>query len=123
MVDEAFLGKWSARLREMEPAAVAVLVTGSYARHEAGPQSDLDLLVLTSTEPAAPYRALFEELSDGRLLHVSIGAKQWDDWLSRRNVPAGWSFFLPAREVARVLWVADELLVLLSDPVMPRPPG
>lgn len=123
MVDELFLEGWVRRMRVAEPGALAVLVTGSYARGDAGPHSDLDLLVLTRGEPRAPYRAHLAERDDGRLLHVSVGAKEWRDWLGRRARAADWARFLPAREAARVLWAADEVRWRLADPTLERPPG
>ncbi|MGH2388743.1 MAG: nucleotidyltransferase domain-containing protein, partial [Chloroflexota bacterium] len=58
MVDEAFLNQWVARLRTEEPAAVAVLLRGSYARGQAGSHSDLDLTVLAKGSPRVRYRAV-----------------------------------------------------------------
>jgi predicted nucleotidyltransferase len=40
-----------ARLREAEPDAIAIVATGSYARGEAAPGSDLDLAVVTPIKP------------------------------------------------------------------------
>ncbi len=44
------------RLRQAEPAALAVLVTGSYASGRASARSDLDLTVLTADPPLAHRR-------------------------------------------------------------------
>ncbi len=122
MVDEAFLAGWVRRLREEEPKAVAVLLTGSYARGDAGPHSDVDLLVLCAGEPKTPYTAYLVE-TDDRLVHVSVGARQWDSWIGRQSTPAGWSFHMPAREVALVLWAAEEAQDRLRDSALERPAG
>jgi predicted nucleotidyltransferase len=39
------------RLRELEPDAIAVVVTGSYARGAADEHSDLDVRAITKREP------------------------------------------------------------------------
>lgn len=122
-MDEAFLNHWVARARAAEPAAIAVLLRGSHARGEAGPHSDLDLTVLTSEPPLTRYRAELVETEDGRLLHVSVGALSWANWLAERNVPAEWSFSLPTRQAARVLWVAAAYEAALTDPLVLQPPG
>ncbi len=122
MVDEVFLAGWVKWLREEEPGAVAVLLTGSYARGDAGPHSDVDLLVLCAGEPETPYTAYLVETNDW-LAHVSVGARSWDSWIARQSSPGGWSFHMPAREVARVLWAAEEVQDRLSDSAFGRPAG
>jgi phosphoribosyl-AMP cyclohydrolase len=98
---------WAARLRHEEPDAIAILCHGSYARGEPAAHSDLDLAVLSDAEPAVGYRSAFEERPGGRLLHVTIAYESLASWLARRGAPADseeWAFYLPAREVARLLW-------------------
>lgn len=123
MVDDAFLKSWVETLRAEEPDALAVLVTGSYARGTPEPHSDLDLLVLTRGEPVVAYRARLVEFLDGHLLHVSIGSERWENWLAQETEPADWSWYLPAVEVARVLWCAPEVEERLRRPAIERPPG
>ena len=48
VVDERFVDRWAGRLRREVPEAVAVLLGGSHARGDAGPHSDVDLLVIKS---------------------------------------------------------------------------
>ncbi|MGH2409197.1 MAG: nucleotidyltransferase domain-containing protein [Chloroflexota bacterium] len=122
-MDEAFLQHWAARARTAEPTAVAVLLRGSHARDEAGPHSDLDLTVLTRESPLTRYRAELVEAEDGRLLHLSVGAMSWAEWLAERDVPAAWSFSLPTRQAARVLWVIAAYEAALDDPLVLQPPS
>ncbi|HVA91764.1 MAG TPA: hypothetical protein VNL71_18210 [Chloroflexota bacterium] len=63
------------------------------------------------------------ERDDGRLFHVSTDAMSWVDWLTERDVPAEWSFSLPTRQAARVLWVAEAYEAALADPIVLQPPG
>ncbi|EMB2825419.1 nucleotidyltransferase domain-containing protein [Pseudomonas aeruginosa] len=109
MDTEALLDRWAERLRREEPRAVAVLCHGSYARGAAEAHSDLDLDVLVAGEHEGGYRSAFEELPDGRLLHATIATASLDDWLEEAEGPGEseeWAFFLPARQVARLLWAA-----------------
>jgi len=122
-MNKAFLHHWAARARAAEPTAIAVLLRGSHARSEAGPHSDLDLTVLTSEPPLTRYRAELVEQGDGLLLHVSVGAMSWAEWLAERDAPTEWSFSLPTRQAAQVLWVAEAYEATLADPHMLQPPG
>lgn len=118
-----YLDSWVERLRREEPDALGVLLTGSYSRGEAGRYSDLDLLVLTHSEPRVLYRALLEDAPGGSLLHVSVESRQLDKWRERCSTPAGWSFYFPAVETARLLWADPVLADELRDPVVIRPSG
>lgn len=107
MLDEQHLARWVERLRRDEPRAVAILCHGSYARGAAEPHSDLDLDVLIDGEPDAHYRSAFEELPDGRLLHATIATISLEGWLAQFAPPVmseEWALFLPARQMARLLW-------------------
>ncbi|HWQ15299.1 MAG TPA: kanamycin nucleotidyltransferase C-terminal domain-containing protein [Roseiflexaceae bacterium] len=109
MDDEHLLARWVERLRREEPRAVAVLCHGSYARGEPEAHSDLDLDVLIDGAPAGGYRSALEELPGGRLLHVTIATETLEGWLAQFTPPVeseAWAFFLPARQVARLLWAA-----------------
>ena len=59
---EGLLDRVVAALRQAEPAAVGVLVTGSYAGGRATSQSDLDVTVLTAVPALGHYRTWFEPL-------------------------------------------------------------
>lgn len=111
------LSTWAARLRADEPRAVAILCHGSYARGEAEAHSDLDLDVLIAGEPDVGYRSAFEELPDGRLLHVTIATESLDRWLAALAQPdesEDWAFYLPARQVARLLWATPDAQARLA---------
>lgn len=117
------LARWVARLRQEEPRAVAVLCHGSYARGEAEPHSDLDLDVLVSGEHPGSYRSAFEELPDGRLLHATIETRSLTDWLEQFVPPVeseDWAFFLPARQIALLLWATPAARRRLADRVTLR---
>jgi Nucleotidyltransferase domain len=119
--DEAFIRVWAERLRDEEPNAVAVVLTGSYARDEAAANSDVDLQMVLRGEGEAHYRTLLVE-HDGRLVHLSIGYRSLASWLALGDEPATWSFSLPTRGPARVLWAAADLAEQFS-PVIERPAG
>jgi len=120
MLDEQDLAGWAERLRAEEPRAVAVLCHGSYARGEAEAHSDLDMDVLIEGQPEAEYRSAFAELPGGRLLHVTIATMALEEWLAEFSPPAlaeEWSLFLPARQVAWLLWATPEARATLEGHV------
>jgi phosphoribosyl-AMP cyclohydrolase len=120
MTNDHLFDRWVERLRAEEPRAVAILCHGSYARGEPEPHSDLDLDVLLDGEPEVGYRSAFEELPDGRLLHATIAVESLHGWLARFDPPSEseeWAFFLPARQVARLLWATPEAGRLLEGRV------
>lgn len=102
-----------ARLRELEPGAAAVIVTGSYAKGTADASSDLDLTAIIREPPRARYRMWF----DGDL-HVSVSAKTAEEWLARSRQPAGWSRALgfPVVIDAAYLTTDEDVRALLGDP-------
>lgn len=107
MIEERQLSRWVERLRAEDTRIVAVLMHGSYARGEARPHSDLDLDLLFDGEPEVFYRSAFEEQPDGRLLHLTIASYRLESWLEQFDPPSeseAWAFYLPARQVARLLW-------------------
>jgi phosphoribosyl-AMP cyclohydrolase len=107
---EQLLARWVERLRREEPRAVAILCHGSYARGAPEAHSDLDMDVLVDEEPQTGYRSAFEELPGGRLLHLTISTETLASWLDQfADAKAEhWSFFLAARQQARLLWATPE---------------
>lgn len=108
---EQLLQQWVAQLRQEEPRAVAILCHGSYARNQAEAHSDLDLDLLIDGEPLVGYRSAFTELPGGRLLHVTIAIMSLEHWLGQfmpQIDSEEWAFFLPARQMARLLWATPE---------------
>ena len=105
-----------ARLRELEPATVAVLVAGSYAKGTADEDFDLDVPVVTEGEPSSPYRMWFEERRGAKALHVSPSVRSLEKCLAERDEPADWVFGFPALNVVRYVWATDEARTLLGDP-------
>jgi hypothetical protein len=113
-VDHAFIARWAKRLQSTIPEAAAVILKGSYARGDAGPYSDLDFDLLTSSGPREEYPAYLDEFA-GRLIHVSVAVRDLTCWLAEEEEPAAWAFGLPASEAIRLLWAADEALATALD--------
>jgi len=110
------------RLRQAEPAALAVLVTGSYATRRASTRSDLDLTVLTADPPLGHYRTWFDPR--GRPpLHVSAGAKSLARWVERAQEPADWSLGFPTEEAGLFVWTEGTARATLGDPPVTRRPA
>jgi phosphoribosyl-AMP cyclohydrolase len=117
---DTLLAAWVERLRRDEPRAVAILCHGSYARGEAEAHSDLDLDVLIDGEGETGYRSAFAELPGGRLLHATIATESLEGWLAQFAPPCeseAWAFYLPARQVARLLWATPEARARLAGHV------
>jgi len=110
------------RLLDLEPAAGAVVVTGSYAKGTADERSDLDVRTITTEPPRVRYRTWFAERQNGRPLHVSAGAKSVDDWLSARGEPSEWALGFPVLHEAVYLWAIDGVRQALGDPPSHRHP-
>lgn len=112
-----------ARLRELEPSAIAVLVGGSYAKGTADELSDLDLTAIVAGD-SDRYRTWFQDRPGLRPLHVSAGVKTLQQWLAKAEEPASWWLGLPIHEPARFAWATDEARSLLGeDPSLRRPPA
>ena len=105
-----------ARLRELEPSTVAVLVTGSYARGTADEDSDLDVNVLTDGKPSSDYRMWFEERPGQKQLHVSPSVRSLTQSLAERDEPQDWALGFPVLNDVRYVWATDEARTLLGDP-------
>lgn len=113
------------RLRDLEPSAMAVLVSGSYAKEATDELSDLDVQVVTSGEPHSPYRMWFEERPGEEPLHVSPSVKSLTAWLAKRDESQRWALGFPVVHVVRYVWATDEARALLGDPpsnTHPAPP-
>lgn len=115
-LDSSLLRSVLANLLELEPAAIAVLATGSYAKGSAMADSDLDLTAITRVPAAVRYRTWFEERAPERPLHVSVAAKSVEQWLAGRAEPARWALGFPAIDVALFLWAVAEARDVLGEP-------
>lgn len=122
-LDAAVLERIVARLRELEPALVAVLVAGSYAKGTADESSDLDLDVVTADEPRSPYRMWFEERPEQKPLHVSPSVKSLAAWPAKRDQPQAWTLGFRAQYVVRYVWATDEARAALGEPTQVHPPA
>lgn len=114
-LDDALLDRIVRRLVELEPAALGVIVTGSYAKGRATPSSDLDVTALTP-EPRVRYRTWFEERPGAPPLHVSAGAKTLERWLGQPSRPAPWALGLPAVHDAVLVWATEQGRRVVPDP-------
>jgi hypothetical protein len=113
-----------ARIRELEPSAIAVIVFGSYAKGKADQDSDLDVHAVTEDEPVSPYRMWFEERPGEKPLHVSPSVKSVSAWLAKQAEPQGWALGFAAEHVARYLWSTDDARARLGDdPSCVHPPA
>ena len=115
-LDPDLLARAVAHMRELEPDAVAVVVTGSYAKDTADERSDLDLRALTTEPPRVPYRTWFVDRPGTSPLHVSAGTKTVEDWLADGLGPAAWALGFPARDEATYAWSTPEAVQALGDP-------
>lgn len=112
-----------ARLRELEPSAIAVLIGGSYARGAADELSDLDLAAIVE-QAGDRYYMWFHDRPGQAPLHVSACARTAGDFLARREIPTGWWLGLPALEPWRYAWSTDGARAVLGeDPSIHRPPS
>ena len=111
------------RLRGAEPAALAVLVTGSYAKRTASPESDLDLTVVTNHDPNARYWTWFEHRLRRRPLHVSVDAVTLRQWYQQASEPATWSLGFAAVVDGIYLWATPDAVEALGDPPLRRHPS
>jgi hypothetical protein len=107
----------AARLRELEPEATAILLTGSYAKGTAGVGSDFDLTAVTPA-PRAGYRTWFDAGLDPPL-HVSAGALSAEAWRADGDEPAPWGLGFPAAVAALYLW--EDGAPLGPDPSLLHP--
>jgi len=68
------------------PGIRAIVLKGSFARGDAGPFSDIDLMCLTDGQPGSPVEA-HSYLVDDRLVVVSyVSPAQVEEWFSRPEV-------------------------------------
>lgn len=137
--DTAFLDDWAARLRQAaDRPVVGIMLRGSHARRAATEHSDVDVDVLvvaddgrtagTGTRQAAsrrgtPYAARRAYLTEfaGRLVHVSVAARDVRSWVRRLGQPADWAFGLPVTAPARLLWAVPEWRRRIDLPVLCQP--
>ncbi len=118
MIDDTLLHTWAERLRAVHPSVLAILAHGSYARGEQQRHSDLDLDMLFEHAPAIGYRSVIDTLPNGNLLHATIAGWALAEWLEQFEQPQEseeWAFFLPARQVALLLWATPEVHAQLAE--------
>jgi Nucleotidyltransferase domain len=111
-----------ARLRELEPDAVAVLVGGSYAKGTADEFSDLDLTAMVERDGGRSH-TWFQDRPGMRPLHVSAAVQTIDERLARTKEPAAWRPAMPLLEPTRYVWAADEARARLGEDLSLRRPA
>jgi hypothetical protein len=112
------------QLRKLEPDAIAVVVTGSYARGASDEYSDLDVRAIVTRHPAIRYRTWFAEEPGREPLHVSFGTYSVDYWLGASQEPAWWALGFPVVYQAAYVWATGEARELLgADPSIRHPAG
>jgi hypothetical protein len=121
-VSERDYGPWVARLRGLEPGALAVLLQGGHARGDAGPYSDIDLRIVTAGPPLARDRAFLEE-DGGRIVHYSVGSRPLDELVSATADALIWPWLAAHYETVRPLWDPHDLVGLLRRSVEANRPG
>lgn len=121
--DDHLIARWTERLRQETPGAVAVLLKGSHVRGDAGPHSDIDFDVLVDGPATERYPLWLEPDDTGRLRHVSVAVQDLAGWLAEGDEPEPWALGLPVREPARLLWAASPALrERLDRPWREHPP-
>jgi hypothetical protein len=104
------------RALRLEPGAVAILVSGSYAKGAADEGSDLDLIVVREGEPSTPYRTWFEDRPGRAPLHVSPSWRSLERWLGERDEPEQWALGFPVHDVTRYVRATDAGRAALGEP-------
>jgi hypothetical protein len=94
---------WLDRLRADEPAALAVLLQGSFARGDAGPYSDVDLRVVTAGPPRSRDRGYLVQ-QGGRLVHYSVGSRSLAELLEAIGNAEVWPWLEPHYRAVKPLW-------------------
>ena len=100
------VGEWVARLRREVPDAVAVFLTGSQLRGDAGSYSDIDFDILVADGPRDEWPG-FVAVRGGRPVRVSTWIRDVDAWLAGSQEPQDWAFRLACADPLRLCW-ADE---------------
>jgi phosphoribosyl-AMP cyclohydrolase len=107
MVTERLIRRWTRRLSQQIPGAVAVFLGGSLLRGDAGPGSDVDFDVLVAEGPRDEW-PLWLDVEDGRLVRVEVWVRDVATWLASEREPQRWAFGLPSVEPLRLCWAADD---------------
>ena len=113
---------WIERLRDEEPAALAVFLQGSFARGDQGPYSDVDLRVVTAGQPRVRDRGYLVE-QEGRLVQYSVGSRPLAELLEAIGNAEVWPWLLPHYRAARPLWDPHGTLELLRAAAEASRPG
>ncbi len=120
---DELVDRWTVRLREEVPDAVAIFVGGSHVRGDAGPDSDVDFDVVVADGPRDEWPAWFD-VNAGRLVRISAWVRDVDAWLATEDEPQEWAFYLASADPMRLCWAADDgWQERLDRTQMNHPPG
>jgi hypothetical protein len=115
-IEPELLARVVDRVLALEPGAIAILVSGSYAKGRADEHSDLDLVVVREGEPATPYRMWFEDRDGPLPLHVSPSWRSVERCRAERSLPEPWSLGFRVHDVTAYVWATDAARAALGDP-------
>jgi hypothetical protein len=108
---DGFLPGIIERCRLEEPEAIGIFAFGSYVQGTAQPMSDLDLQIVTPSEPRVDYRTWFH---DGR--HVAVSAKSVALIHERCADSAAWALWFAVESPGAWLWSTPTAVEALGDP-------
>lgn len=119
------LGRIVETCREREPGATGILAHGSYVSGRARPESDLDLDIFLSGQPAVHYRTWFIDRRGELPLHISARSDySLAAWEQEDGESEGWAFGFPVEIVHAWVWYSDPILrENLGEQPMLRKPG
>lgn len=101
-------------LRRGEPEAVLIALFGSVARQEQGPYSDIDIRVITAGKPLQFDRVLLHR-HEGRIVHLSVGARSLDGLLRQAEDPHAWSWAMGQAQQLVPLWERHQIPGVLAS--------
>jgi hypothetical protein len=101
LVDE-----WVLRLRREVPDAVAVFLTGSQLRGDAGPHSDIDFDILVAEGPRDEWPG-FVAVRGDRPVRISTWIRDVDTWLAGTQESQDWAFGLSCADPLRLCWAGE----------------
>jgi predicted nucleotidyltransferase len=110
-VSQSDLDQILAKLKVEEPGLQALMLSGSFARGEGSPESDIDMYAVTSGEPNHDYYTWFVE-TEGKLRHFSIEVEKLQPYEAE---PVEWSLSLPVEDNHIYLWATDEAKQVLGE--------
>lgn len=122
MLSDDLVDEWVRRLRAEVPDAVAIFLTGSQLRGDAGPFSDVDFDVLVAKGPRDDGAA-FVVPYGGRSVRVSGRVRDVESWSASSDESQAWAFHLPCADPLRLCWAADPWRARVERTELTHPAG